>query len=79
MGKVSEWVIRMRGACKVWDARRHWIEHRCVYGVKNFCDGRANNTGIDQKNERIQDREPCKYFINGECTKRKDESNETNC
>ena len=77
MGKVSEWVLRMEQLMKSFDARRHWIEHGCIYGVNNFCNGRANNSGGGKtKNE---DRETCKYFVNGECAKRKEDIYETNC
>ncbi len=71
MGKVSEWVLRMQGLIKNWDSMRLWTKNECDYGINNFCNGRANNTGIGKRDKKNEDREPCNYFINGVCTKKK--------
>lgn len=76
MSKVTDWIERMRCACEAWESGKKWINHRCIYGVKNFCNGRANNTGVGKRDKKNEDREPCKYFVNGKCTKRIDESAE---
>ena len=68
MSKVSEWIERMHCACDNWESGKKWINYKCIYGVKNFCNGRGNSS--DSGKKKNVDREPCKYFVDGKCTKR---------
>ena len=48
-------VIRIR-------SKERFVEKKCIYGEKTFCDGTPNKSV-----ERSIRRDKCKYYINGKC------------
>ncbi len=68
MHRLDEWVLRMSQLLKVknFEERRRAVKRDCVYGMGNFCDGRANRGYV--KAEDCADKKPCEYFVGGRCT-----------
>ena len=68
MHRLDEWVLRMSQLLKIknFEERRRAVKRDSVYGMGNFCNGRANRGYV--KAEDCVDKKPCEYFIDGRCT-----------
>ena len=58
MHRLDEWVLRMSQLLKIknFEERRRAIKRSCVYGMGNFCSGRANPDMLRRRIARIKNR-----------------------